>query len=83
METIFFSEKHSPPFPLATNGRPLRRKDALPILERAEIISKRLPFSQKANIFYRLNKLINKNFMGEVFKVMLLTKNKEKFKLGF
>ena len=55
----------------------------LGILERAEIISKRLPFSQKANIFYRLNKLINKNFMGEVFKVMLLTKNKEKFKLGF
>ena len=55
----------------------------LGILERAEIISKRLPFSQKANIFYKLNKLINKNFMGEVFKVMLLTKNKEKFKLGF
>ena len=48
----------------------------LEYLKRAEIISKRLPFSKK-QIFYRLNKLINKNFMGEVFKSYVLTKNKE------
>ncbi len=65
---------------MTTQGSFLRK---LGIVERAEIISKKLPFIQKANIFYRLEKLIGKKFMGDVFKVMLLTNNKTKFKTGF
>ena len=65
---------------LTTQGDFLKK---MGILERAEIVSKNLSFTEKANIFYRLNKLISKNFMGEVFKVMLLTNNKSKFRTGF
>lgn len=53
------------------------------IIERAEIISKNLLFSKKAEIFYRVNRLIDKNKMGELFKVMFITKNNSSFKLGF
>ncbi len=53
------------------------------ILERAEIVSKNLSFMEKSNIYYRLNKLVDKKFMGEVFKVLLLTNKKINFKLGF
>ena len=55
----------------------------LGINQRAEIISKDLPFSKKADIYYRLNRLIDKNQMGDLFKVMLLTSHKINFKVGF
>ena len=55
----------------------------LGILERAEIISKNLPFSKKADIYFRLKRLIDKNEMGELFKVMLITNKKTNFNLGF
>jgi len=55
----------------------------LGILERAEIISKKLPFSKKADIYFRLKRLIDKNQMGELFKVMLITNKKTKFQIGF
>ena len=55
----------------------------LGILERAEIITKNMLFSKKTDIFYRLKKLIHKNFMGESFKVMFITKKENKFKIGF
>ena len=53
------------------------------IKERAEIISKNQNFLKKADIFYRLNRLIDKKQMGELFKVMLIKNQKNKFKLGF
>tara|TARA_S200000501_G_scaffold376167_1_gene430265 strand:- start:2600 stop:3646 length:1047 start_codon:yes stop_codon:yes gene_type:complete len=53
------------------------------IVNRAEILSKNLSFSSKANIYYRLNRLIDKKCMGELFKVMFVTKNKKLFNLGF
>ena len=65
---------------ITTQGSFLKK---LGIVERAEIISSKLPFSQKTDIFYRLKKLIGKEFMGEIFKVMLLTNKKNKFKIGF
>ena len=65
---------------LTTQGNFLRK---LGIVERAEIISKKLPFTEKANIFYRIDKLIGNKFMGDVFKVMLLTNKKNKFNIGF
>jgi len=55
----------------------------LGILERAEILSKKMLFSEKADIYFRIKRLIDKNQMGELFKVMLITKDKNKFKLGF
>ena len=55
----------------------------LGILERAEIISKDLPFSKKADIYFRLKRLIDKNEMGELFKVMLITDKKTNFNIGF
>ena len=55
----------------------------LGILERAEILSKKMLFSEKADIYFRIKRLIDKNQMGELFKVMLITTNKNKFKLGF
>ena len=45
-------------------------------------IIKNLPFSKKADIYYRLNRLVNKNQMGNLFKVMLITNNKTNFKTG-
>ena len=55
----------------------------LGILERAEILSKNIPFSQKADIYFRIKRLIDKNQMGHLFKVMFITNHKNKFKLGF
>ncbi len=55
----------------------------LGILKRAEIISKNLPFSKKADIYFRVKRLIDKNSMGEIFKVMLGTKKNVNFQTGF
>ncbi len=53
------------------------------IRERAEIISKNANFLKKADIFYRLKRLIDEKQMGNLFKVMLIKNKKNKFKLGF
>ena len=55
----------------------------LGIKERAEIISKNLNFTEKANIYYRLERLIDDQQMGSLFKVMLIKNKKNKFNLGF
>ena len=55
----------------------------LGILSRAEIISKNLSFSKKANIYYRLKRLIDEKYMGNLFKVMLATKKSTYFNVGF
>ena len=53
------------------------------IKQRAEIISQNLNFSNKADIYYRLNRLIDKKQMGSLFKVMFIKNKKNNFKLGF
>ena len=55
----------------------------LGIQQRAEIISRDLPFSKKADIYYRLKRLIDKSQMGDLFKVMLITGKKVNFREGF
>ena len=55
----------------------------LGIMQRAEIISKNLPFSKKADIFFRLKRLIDIKEMGELFKVMLISNKKTNFNIGF
>ena len=53
------------------------------IKDRAEIISKNANFLKKADIFYRLKRLIDEKQMGTLFKVMLIKNKKNKFNLGF
>ncbi len=53
------------------------------IKHRAETISKNLSFLKKANIYYRLDRLINEKQMGSLFKVMLVKNKRNRFKLGF
>ena len=53
------------------------------IIQRAEIISENIPISEKSDLFYRIRRLIDEKQMGELFKVMLIKKKKNKFKTGF
>ena len=55
----------------------------LGILQRAEILAKNKNFLEKANIYYRINRLIDRKQMGELFKVNLFYKNNNKFNLVF
>ena len=55
----------------------------LGIMKRAEILSQNLKISKKADIYFRLNRLVDKKFMGTLFKVMFVTKKNNKFKVGF
>ena len=53
------------------------------ILERANILSKKMTFKEKANMFYRLKRLIGYREMGSLFKVLFAQKKGRKFSLGF
>jgi cyclopropane-fatty-acyl-phospholipid synthase len=53
------------------------------IKQRAEIISKNQNFLKKADIYYRLKRLIGEKQMGNLFKVMLVKNTNNKFKFGF
>ena len=53
------------------------------LLQRAEIVSKNIPFLKKTDLFYRIRRLIDEKQMGELFKVMLIKNKKNKFKTGF
>ena len=55
----------------------------LGIKQRAESISRHLPFTKKAEIFYRLERLIGETQMGNLFKVMFIKNKKNNFNLGF
>ena len=70
---------------LIINGRNNQKNflTNLGILKRAEIITKKLPFSKKADIYYRVKTLIDNKSMGEVFKVIFATSKKIDFKTGF
>ena len=53
------------------------------IINRANILSKKMTFKEKANMFYRLKKLLDYKEMGKHFKVMFAQKKDGKFSLGF
>ena len=53
------------------------------IKQRAEVITKNQNFSKKVDIFYRIKRLIDEKQMGNLFKVMFIKNDKNKFKLGF
>ena len=74
-------KKFGPCSSLSTTQKKFLTK--LGILNRAEILSKNMPFSKKADIYFRIKRLIDENQMGHLFKVMFITNHKNKFKLGF
>jgi len=53
------------------------------ILERAHILSKKMTFKAKANMFYRLKRLLDYREMGGLYKVLFAQKKDGKFSLGF
>ena len=53
------------------------------ILERANILSKKMTFKAKANMFYRLKRLLDPKEMGNLFKVIFAQKKGQNFSLGF
>ncbi len=53
------------------------------ILHRAEILSNKMNFSEKANLYSRLRRLLDAKYMGNLFKVIFAYKNKKRFMLGF
>jgi len=55
----------------------------LGIVERANILSKEMTFKEKANLYYRLKKLLSPKEMGNLFKVLFVHTKKIKFSLGF
>jgi len=53
------------------------------ILERASILSKKMTFKSKANMYYRLKRLLDHKEMGKLFKVIFAQKKSGNFSLGF
>lgn len=53
------------------------------ITKRANIISKSMTFKEKANMFFRLKRLLSNKEMGNLFKVLLAQKENKNFSLGF
>jgi NADH dehydrogenase [ubiquinone] 1 alpha subcomplex assembly factor 7 len=74
-------KKFGPCSSLSTTQKKFLTK--LGIMNRAEILSKDMSFSRKADIYFRIKRLIDESQMGHLFKVMFITNLKNKFKLGF
>ena len=53
------------------------------IIERAEIISKKIKFRDQSNMYLRLKRLLSPGLMGELFKVVLAYKSKSSKFIGF
>ncbi len=55
----------------------------LGIIERAEILSKKMNFKEKSDLYYRLERLLSEKKMGRLFKVLFAASNDTKFSVGF
>ena len=55
----------------------------LGIIERANILSKKMNFKEKSSLYYRLERLLSEKKMGKLFKVLFVSNNKINFSLGF
>ena len=53
------------------------------IIHRAKILTKNVNFKVKADYYYRLKRLLDKNEMGQLFKVFFFKKKGIRFSLGF
>ena len=55
----------------------------LGIIERAELLCKKMNFREKSDLYYRIERLLGEKKMGKLFKVIFVTSKKIKFNLGF
>ena len=53
------------------------------IIERANIVSKKMNFREKAKLYSRLERLLSKKQMGDLFKVLVAQKKGSNFSMGF
>ena len=53
------------------------------IIDRMEILSKKMNFKEKSDLYFRVQRLLNPKQMGELFKIICAFKLKNKFSLGF
>ena len=53
------------------------------IMQRAEIIARKMQFREKTNLYLRLKRLLSPKLMGELFKVILACDFKKKDYFGF
>ena len=57
--------------------------ESMGILERANILSKKMKFSDQSNMYLRLKRLLNPKLMGNLFKVVLSYRFTSNKFLGF
>ena len=57
--------------------------ETMGILERAKMIEKNMSDEQKKDMFLRLKRLLHRNSMGELFKVIFAYNHKKNSFLGF
>lgn len=53
------------------------------IINRAEIVAKKMKFSEQSDLFFRIKRLLNPSSMGDLFKVILAYKFKDSNFAGF
>ena len=53
------------------------------IIKRAGILSNKMSFKEKSDLYYRLQRLLDPKQMGQLFKVICAYKSKKKISLGF
>ena len=53
------------------------------IINRAQILSKKMNFKEKTELYYSLQRLLNPKQMGELFKLIFAFKLEKKFTTGF
>ena len=52
-------------------------------IKELNILFKKMTFKEKANMFYRLKRLLDSSEMGSLFRVLFAHKKGKKFSLGF
>ena len=53
------------------------------IINRAEMVSQKMSFKEKTDLYLRIQRLLSPKQMGKLFKVISAFKLKKKFSLGF
>ena len=53
------------------------------IINRAEILSQKMSFKDKSDLYFRLKRILDPKYMGNLFKVIFTYKSKKEFLLGF
>ena len=76
----YFKKKNVEINNIVTQGFFLKR---MGIINRAEILGKKMNFQEKSEIYYRLQRLLSPKKMGELFKIIFAFKLKKKFSTGF